>query len=269
MPQVWSFLGTYFTGRFFALGAFLARPTPHGPGVRPIAPGMCYGSCTTNLTIYGWGLSGVIVSFACNFDRLRGLLSRLSRRNAELKSQEQELRALEDELHRQSEDGACTYFFVNRDFILSFTGHAELPVFQELQTMSGALTTKTINFTSALTGEYATTPHIDASHRTSTSIARSTQHAAATHALHTLPTCTVRVAGTPTTRSIVWLATGGSTRAGLTTARSSAPFESFCRSTRAFDTSGSSMIALASQTDHMHTLHAVRCYCRASASAHP
>ena len=38
---------------------------------------------------------------------------------------------------------------------MNFKGHAELPVFQELKAMSGALSTKTIDFAHALTGGYA------------------------------------------------------------------------------------------------------------------
>ena len=108
------FLQLYFTGRFFALGAFLARPTPHGPGTTPIAPGMCYGACTTYLNLYAWVASGVIVSLICNYDRLRELITRLSSRNAELREQEQELRDLKVELQQQRDADVCNYFFVNR-----------------------------------------------------------------------------------------------------------------------------------------------------------
>ena len=93
--MILAFLLLLFTGslmiyqlaRFFTLGAFLVRPAPAIPDPAPIPPGLCYGSCTTYLSMYTWATCGIIIALLLNYDRLRGLLSRLSRSNEELQKQ--------------------------------------------------------------------------------------------------------------------------------------------------------------------------------------
>ena len=136
----------YQLARFFTLSAFLVRPTPAIPDPAPVPPGLCYGSCTTYLSMYTWATCGIIIALLLNYDRLRGLLSRLSRSNEELQKQMADERGQKGD--RVAEESAA-YNFVNRDFILDYKGQ-QLPVFQELQGMDGALTPRPIDFVKAL-----------------------------------------------------------------------------------------------------------------------
>jgi len=110
----------YQLAQFFALSAFFMQD--HQDKLVKL-PGMCYGQCTTWITV-SFAISWIAIVFILNFERLRSLFSQARERADE--------KVAIKEAEKDWDSNSPSFYFLPVEYVLGLSDGGVLPRFQEL-----------------------------------------------------------------------------------------------------------------------------------------